>query len=273
MGFEPVSLTDTTDTVNVLYYGDGGTGKTSNLATLANLGPVLVINAEAGLKKRPLANLGINVDNIDIYPDPDDPQGVTFDGLRSVHDYLRANPDAYIGVQWDSLTEIYQKLLRDVVDQAVAKAERIGKSRDPFFVEMQDYGVMTQQVKQLVRDFRDLPIHFGISALERRDQDDDGTVTYGPAASPALVTDVFGYMDIVLHTSVTDVAGKPEYIGASAPYGKYRAKDRFGALPEKMITPSYERIIAYVEGEMTKDSDPLVKAARDRKTKSEPKAA
>ena len=50
-----VSLDDHPEPVNALYYGREGTGKTTAAAHLANRGRVLYINAEAGLKRQPLA--------------------------------------------------------------------------------------------------------------------------------------------------------------------------------------------------------------------------
>jgi hypothetical protein len=39
------TLADQTDVVKVLYYGEQGTGKTLDLATLGRLGPVIFVNA------------------------------------------------------------------------------------------------------------------------------------------------------------------------------------------------------------------------------------
>lgn len=274
---ESISLADVTDPVNALYYGPGGTGKTTALAAMANLGRVLFINAESGIKARPLRNLGIKIENIELFPRPG--ESLDFDVLEDrfwqIKSDLQDDPDSWAGTVWDSLSEIYKLLLDQIVEYQVEKSERTGKSRlrdadpgdliDRFFIDRSDYGVMTEQVRLLVRRFRDLPCHFGISALERREQDDDGMVVYQPAVNPALQNDVFGYMDIVLHTESGVVAGVEEYRGTARAHGKYRGKDRFGALPRMLVTPWFDRIVSYVEDELDVRSDPIMVDAQQRR--------
>lgn len=259
-------LTDAREPLNILYYGEGGTGKTTALASMANLGPVLLVNAEQGVKSHPLLAHGIDIDRIEIFPGPG--ESITFDSLQAewvrVATALEQDPDAYAGVVWDSITEIYKRLLDSVVERAVAKANRQGRERDPFFIDRSDYGVMTEQVRSLVRKYRDLPCHFGISALARREQDDDGSVAYQPAITPALQNDLIGWVDQVVVTSVVSVNGTDEYRGMFKPLGKWRGKDRLGVMPKVLVDPAFERVIAYVEGEVNADNDPVMQQARER---------
>lgn len=260
-------LSEENEPVNAMYYGDGGTGKTTALAAMANLGPIVYVNAEAGLKARPLKQLGIDIGNIEVWPDPG--ETLTFDGLEKLHQRilsdLKSDPEAWVGVVWDSVTEIHQAVLLEVREDAVAKGERQGKSIDPFFNDLSYYGTMTEKMRLMVRRFRDLPCHFGVSALERRDQDDDGTVKYGPAATPALANDLFGYVDVVLHTQTDVVAGVEEFQGITRPHGKYRAKDRLRALPRMFIDPRFDRLVAYANGDLVAADDPIMTEAQDRR--------
>lgn len=262
------TLADTDEFVNELYYGDGGSGKTTDLASMANLGPIVMINAESGIKRRPLVQLGINADNIQLVPDVGEP--LTYQLLEDLFFELRTEVEngSIVGVAWDSLTEIHKVLLRDVVDKRIDKAERTGKGdTDPFFTDRSDYGVMTEQLRMLIRRYRDLPCHFAASALERRDIDDDGVVTYRPALTPALQTDVYGYMDVVCHTTVEEIDDDDErdlFTGIFRPAGKYRAKDRFGAMPHRMVDPTFQRVVAYVNDELEVDTDPVQLEARKR---------
>jgi hypothetical protein len=257
--------------VNLLYYGDGGTGKTTALAAMANTGRVLVVNAESGVKGRALRARGVDVSNIELFPGPD--ESVTFDSLEEqwnrVREALNADPEAYVGVLWDSVTEIYKTLLDSVVAKAVVKSERQGKERDRFFIDRADYGVMTEQVRGLVRKYRDLPCHFGVSALTRREQDDDGSVSYQPAVTPALQNDLVGWMGVVCHTSVVLVAGEEEFRGLFRPHGKYRGKDRLQALPKWLVDPTFDRILQYVDEGMDVSEDPVMQAAKDREARAQ----
>lgn len=263
---KPTRLVDVREPINILYYGEGGTGKTTSLATMANMGPVLLVNAESGVKRQPLVARGVNIENIELYPEPGAP--ITFEGLQSewvrIAAALEEDPDAYAGVVWDSITEIYKRLLDSIVDRAVQKAERQGRERDPFFIDRSDYGVMTEQVRSLVRKYRDLPCHFGVSALSRRDQDDDGSVAYQPAITPALQNDLVGWVDQVVYTSVVGGEDEDEFRGLFRPLGKFRGKDRFGTMPKILIDPTFERVHDYVRGDLTVDSDPVMVQARER---------
>lgn len=256
--------------INIMYYGDGGTGKTTNLAAMANSGRVLVINAEGGLKARPLQLMGINIENIEVKPEVGGV--VNYDLLEKCHRQilsdLKDDPDSWAGVVWDSVTEIHQAMLLEVREDEIVKAERRGKEVDPFFNDLSYYGTMTEKMRTLIRRYRDLPCHFGISALERRDQDDDGKVKYGPAATPALANDLFGYVDIVVRTQVAEVAGDEEYQGIPRPHGKYRGKDRLKALPRTMIDPTFDRVAAYVNGHLTADTDDVMIEAKERRTRA-----
>lgn len=262
-----VGLTDVVDPQNVLYYGDGGTGKTSHMAAMAKLGPVLFVNAEGGMKRRPLERLGIPVENIQVWPPPGQP--ITYDGLSELHAQLlrdlEEDPTSWAGVGWDSLTEIHKMLLESASQKAYRRAVRDGKDRadfGEFFIAVEDYGVMTEQVRRLFRRFRDLPCHFTVSCLQRRDKDDDGKVKYGPSVTPALATDVFGWMDLVVYTDVRETPAGEDYRGQFHPVGKFRAKDRYGVFPTRLPTPSFDRIVDYVEGDLDVENDPVVEKWR-----------
>lgn len=259
------SLADQVEHVKALWYGDWGKGKTTALASLAQLGHVVHIDAESGLKQRPLTNLGIPLDNIEPFRLSTEPGAAAerFENLDALFWELKdemEDPDAadpVIGLMWDSVTETQKLLLEDIVGKGVAKAERSGQDRDEFQIFREDWGVNTEQMRRLIRRFRDLPCHVGFSALPRRDVDDDGVVVYGPAVSPALQTDLLGYVDIVIHVDVAEIDGQVFYLGDTSPAGKFIAKDRFGVLPRKMVNPSFPRIIDYVNGVIEVEDDPL----------------
>lgn len=260
-------LSEVTDFANILYCGEAGTAKTTNLAAMANLGPVIVINAEGGLRKAALAKQGINVENIQVLPEK--PEDLTYEYLDRLHLEIKLaledDPGSIIGVVWDSITEITAKLLENIVEEAVEKSIRDNKDRDPFFTDLADYGVMGKQVRQLIRRYRDLNCHFGASSLLKRDKDDDGKVVYSPLVIPSLRADLMGYMDMVIVTDVGEFGGEEEYRGLSKPVGKFKGKDRFGVLPRRLLDPTFDRVWAYIEGEMDVESDPVMIDARERR--------
>jgi len=255
------ALTAMTEPLNVLYYGDGGTGKTTHLAHMADLGKVCIVNAESGVKRRALERSGVNVDNIEVFPEPG--EKLTYESMEAewlrIREALDKDPSAYVGWIWDSLTEIYKVLLDDVRTVGQAWMDKTGKKRD----SREDYGEMGDQVRKLIRRGRDLPCHFGACALERRDVDEsDGTVAYRPSITPALMTDLYGWFDLVCHTSVIEVGDTEQYRGLFKPLGKFRGKDRYKVMPRQLVDPTFDRVLAYVEESLTAESDPVMVAAQ-----------
>lgn len=268
-------LSDSLEPVNILYYGDGGMGKTTDLMALANLGKVWACNAESGIKRRPLLDLGIKVENIEVYPGPG--ERLTVAGLEAewlrIREELDKDPSSYVGTIWDSTTEIQQALKDSNVEDAVERAGKAGRERSPFVVSQDDWRMTNEQMRQLIRKFRDLPCHFGMSALQRREQDDDGRVVYQPGVTASLQADVVGWMDIVCHCSVEIVDEDEQFRGLFRPHGKFRGKDRFRATPKHLVDPWFDRVIQYVDGEMTLEDDPVMQAARELDSRLKAKKA
>lgn len=263
----------------VMYYGPEGTGKTINVARMTELGPgrLLIINAEGGVKRRPLAFHGVDVNRVVLYPKPGDP--LTFEGLERLYYRLAADldrdPKSWVGVAWDSVTAIYQFLLDKVIEDEITKQQtilkrankgRAGRSgnvvlRSRFDTDRDDFATMSNQFRLLLRKYRTLACHFAVTALLRRDEEEvPGTnrkrTVYGPAVSPALQTDLLGYMDVVIRTHVeeNDSIG-PVYWGRTAPTANERGKDRLGGLPVEMADPEMGRVHAYLNEDLEEDED------------------
>lgn len=261
------SLDETDEYLNVLLFGREGSGKTTAAVSLANLGygNVLVVNAEGGLKKNTLKRHGIETSRIQVWPPSGTP--ISHSGLDEVYRQIKADlardPKSWAGVVFDSATEVVQALVDFVANDRINKAERKGVNIDQidqFFTDRSDYGTMSKMFRDILRKFRDLPCHFIVTALERRDVDEDtGKVQYGPAVTPGVQTDLLGYVDLVLACSAADDAeGKP-FRALTRSSGKYRGKDRLGILPKVLVNPTIGRILDYENGTLTEDTDPLQK--------------
>lgn len=250
-------LGDTEDFINVMYYGEPGTGKTTHLASLAHLGLLIVVDAEGGLKRRALRDRGIPVENIE-------PRRIrNYNDLDQLYWEVRSRIEANddnrpIGVAFDSMTELQKVLTEEQVtgrvSKAVDKASRLGivpkdSEVDPWKTQLDDYGIMTEQLRRTMRKFRDLDCHVGISALSKRDQDDDGEVTYRPALTPAIGSDLRGFVDIVVATQRArhpDPNGTKPLIGVTQTILKQQGKDRFGVLPAVMRDPTWATLVRAV---------------------------
>lgn len=251
------SLDDLDDHVRVCWYGDPGTWKTSNAAALAKRGRIVWVRADPGLKRRPLLKRGIPLENIEVFS----ADAISYEGLSRLQQRmfleLQSAPDAWYGVVWDSITEIYRILIAQMGEANALAADRKGMVRSATKFETDDYQEMNTQIGALIRDFCKLPCHFGVTALPRRDIDkEDGSVKYGPSVAPKLQDHLYAAMDVICYTSVTDVNGQPWGRGRFAA-GKYVSKDRFAVMPTYLPIPTFDRILDYVTETITEENDPI----------------
>jgi hypothetical protein len=258
------------DYLRVLFFGREGSTKTTSAASMANLGQgrVLVVNAEGGLKIKPLAKRGIDTSGLAIYPPEDAVVGHKFareelDAVfRRVASEMRT-PGVWAGTVWDSSTRIMGNILDQVQVARVARYERRGMDEDnilvdPWFIDRDDYGVMSKMYRDLLRKFLDLPGHWAGTALLRREVDKDTKKPmYGPSITPGLSESLLGDPDMVIAMVGEDELGPAR--GLTRGNTRWRAKDRFSVLPRVMAQPTFERIHGYYTGELIEDDDPLQK--------------
>lgn len=270
------SLSDQDDFMVLVAYGPAGTRKTTSALRVTKAipkGDVLVIAAESGMKKHALAGHGVDVSRVRFWP----PRGerVSYEELDrlfyKILDDLEKNPTSWAAVVWDSLTEVIQTLVDRAAEADVARLQEIARMakktvevRPTYEREGSDYQVVTGQFRQLLRKFRSLPCHQIFVALEEDRKEsvetDEGRKQkvgiIGPALTPMVRMDVEQHADVIIRMSVTDVAGVgPVGIGRSSPAEDLRAKDRYNVLPTVVIDPGWERVWAYVTGELKLGAD------------------
>lgn len=267
------SLDDMAEYLNILYYGDPGSGKTSAAAAMAHLGTVYLLDVESGAKKKPLRKLGIPVQRI---------RPVTIACYKDIDDFywylkqeLEDGADV-AGVVFDSITEIHDALIAEQVGVRHAKAVKKVTARDgsliqdvddnEFLVELPERGIVTEQLRRITRRFRDLPCHTAFTALAKRDVDANGEgVVYLPQLPPKFGTQLRGFVDVVGYCSkapsIEDASG---YLGVFRDVGKYKGKDRLGGLPVVMADPSFHRVNQVIFEELDLGSDPTQSRYLDR---------
>lgn len=274
-----MSLADEKEPLRVLWYGDPGSSKTTNMADMARLGTIHVIDADAGMKKRALADFGIPAENIEPYRD------IRFSSLDAltweIRAALDADADSIFGLCMDTSTEVCQRLLSLIVDEKnqrkIEALERKGEDSsevDPFFRDRDFYQTLTEQMRRLTRGWKDLNIHLGITAHVRRDTDDDtGKTAYGPDVPPAVGSLLAGAVDVIARCRVDGfwpagyaVAGQPDMdvmVADLRKAGPYDGKDRFHRTPRVLVNPTFGRIQAYIEGALTAENDEQQAAYRE----------
>lgn len=262
-----MSLADEAERVRACYYGEWGTGKTTAAAHAALLGPVKHVDAEHRLKPGPLRRLGVPVDLIDPFRDIDfhNLRGLIENMREDIHDADNAEPNERTTVRWaalihDSVTEIGSTLLTHILEENVAESRKRAEKRgeevriNPFQIDVDYWGEMVEQYRRFLRDMRNLDCHLIFTAQERRDVDkSDASVRIGPGTTPALQAALMGYCDVVIHT----YRQGRYHLGLTEPGTKYLAKDSFGLLPPIMVNPTFDRVVKYVQEELTPDTDPV----------------
>lgn len=263
-----LDLEDADEFLRICEYGKDGAGKTSDLLHMANHGRVLVINAEFGVKKRALKKLGINVDNIKVWAPPDG--RITRKNLEilrtQIERDLAEDPKSWFGVVFDSFTELTFVMLSGAQQRRVGRAIKAGHTNtDREFMDRADYGQAAKWLAELIRNWRTLPLHIGVTALMRRDVDEDtGKVMYGPATSPAVQNDLAAMMDVVMMKKGEDEDGP--YRALIRTSGKYRAKDRYNIGVRVLAMPTFDRYFAYWNDEIDPAKDPVQKTLKAAKS-------
>jgi hypothetical protein len=274
-----MSLADEKEPLRVVWYGDPGSSKTTNLTDLAKRGRITVIDADAGMKGRALRDFDIPLEQIEPYREITYP---ALDGLFwDLKEAIADDPDYCVGLGLDTATEATQRLLGLIVDQKqgakIARAEAQGLDSsdiDPFFRDRDFYGTLTEQFRRLLRGWKDIGINLGITAHVRRDVDEETRkVMYGPDVSPAIQGNLMGAMDVIAYCRVDGTwpsgyeAGGAEgmdvMVADMRATADHKAKDRFHATPRVMVNPTFTRIIDYVEGALTLDNDEEQAAYRE----------
>lgn len=251
------------DLVRALWYGDPGMGKTTDMMTLANHGIVVGFDPEKRLKKSALKRRGIKVENVDLQTGPHN-YATCRDYIANVAKRIE-DGEPIVAFAWDSITETQKLFLMAAVDSGVKTAEAKGMERNEWRTFQEDYGDVAEQIRRLIRQVRDLPVHFGMTGLAKRDQDEEGAVRVACSVTPALLKDVQAAMDFIVYKKMEEVVGAEEFFGICRPTGKFDAKDAFGVLPRRLVDPTFERILAYVNEEITPKTDAVQKAAAARR--------
>lgn len=245
-GLKVRKAADSKNNPTALIYGEGGTGKTTLVASagdVPDLCPVLHLNVENGADS---ISSRTNIDVIDID---------TIRELQQVYSELQAKQGAgYRTVIVDNLTEAQAQGMDDIL--------KTGKASD--FVDFDGasfsngaWNRSSEQMRKLVRYFRDLPVYTIFIAWERN-YADDGPPDIGPhftksfgKEAPGLVNDVYRLTVQggirVLQTQRTD---------------RVSAKDRSGLLPPIIKNPTMTMLNDYWTGKLVKPTAEQVEAVK-----------
>ena len=188
--------------LNVMVYGDSGAGKTLLAGTSAfvrELSPVLFIDVEGGTHT--LSHFQDNSD-IDIIPDPEDKgRTLKWTDIQAIYNDLYTGRHPYRTVVIDSLTEM-QKLAMNYV---LGNEKKMDFDVEGNLPQFKDWHVNTEQMRRMVRAFRDLPINTIFTALSddkvdpRTAQSENPRIIKTPSFTKKLAQEIPAFFDMVFY--------------------------------------------------------------------------
>lgn len=244
---QPVS--EVSNSVNMLLYGDSGVGKTVFAGSGREKGKNdLIIDIEGGT-----LSAARNKSKTNVLPAYD------YDSFLDIVEAIEEDPDRFEWVIVDSLTKLQDIIWNKIMDEAVAK----NPSRSPYKRELQEWGEAQSRLKDLVERLKNSEANVLFIALADSEVDEDGNTVRVPAihgskgrvqAWVSAQMDVVAYMRVI---SKGDDSFRAVHFNKSP---EYYAKDRLQLYPSKgvknlTLEAFTNKILSQAEAEETKTKE------------------
>lgn len=223
-----------TDPVFALVYGASGTGKTHLMGTVGELGRVLIIDIDQGIKTLRNApdlleahyNDNITVVSFDQFRDLDEAYKlvVANDPKQWSKKFGVTIEASFDWIIWDTWSEIQWYMLEELRSKDSAmKGNGLNFRAN---IQIQHWGMMTDLNKLAVQQLRACKVNQIFTMQEKLDKDElSGQIYGGPAIHGKMVQEMPAFFDIVVHT-YTDLQGN--YCATNKAKGKWPGKTRLG---------------------------------------------
>lgn len=234
-----------TDPIFALVYGASGTGKTHLMGTLGELGRVLVIDIDLGIKTLRNApdllkakyNDNITVISFDKFKDLDEAAKLVsvndpnkwndmFNGRvkRGDPKYVVYVTEPFDWVAWDTWSEVQWNMLEELRSKDTEMAGVGLNFRKN--IQIQHWGMMTDLNKLAVHQLKSCNVNQIFTMQEKLEKDElSGQIYGGPAIHGKMVQEMPAFFDIVVHT-YTDLGGN--YCATDKSKGRWPGKTRLG---------------------------------------------
>lgn len=226
--------TPDTDPIFALVYGASGTGKTHLMGTLGELGRVLIIDIDQGIKtlrNAPDLKQAGWTNNITV---------VSFDKFKDLDEaykLVKANDpklwsqkfgvtitQPFDWIVWDTWSEIQWYMIEELRSKdSNMKGNGLNFRAN---IQIQHWGQVTDLNKLAVQQLRSCNVNQVFTMQEKMDKDElSGQIYGGPAIHGKMVQEMPTYFDVVVHT-YTDLSGN--YCATDKAKGKWPGKTRLG---------------------------------------------
>lgn len=239
-----INLNDkSADNIFALVYGASGTGKTHLMGTLGELGRVLIIDIDQGIKTLQNApdllkanyNDNITVVSFDKFQDLDeayklvsanDPKkwNAVFNKGRKPSEWVEYVQQPFDWIVWDTWSELQWYMIEELRSKS---SEMKGNGLNfRANIQIQHWGQVTDLNKLAVEQLRECKVNQVFTMQEKLDKDElSGQIYGGPAIHGKMVQEMPAYFDIVVRT-YTDLQGN--YCATNKSKGKWPGKTRLG---------------------------------------------
>lgn len=223
----PFHMTDTG--INMCVYADNGTGKTAFITTSPDC---IVLSADPG-GTTTAASMGRTGKYRSIRDWAD---------MDEAYEFFRNSPNAkkYKWVWLDSASVFQDVGLEDIMTEVVSKPGR--GYRKIWHPDKGEYGENMNRLKLWVRHMCALPINFGFTAHPFKDESGDEVQILPWIQGKNMPSTLCGMVDVIGYMRIQEVQGDQRQVMCFKKQDLYYAKDRFGALPAKMVDPTIPKI-------------------------------
>jgi hypothetical protein len=251
-GIDIFSVQEAEDFVNLLIYADSGTGKTvlaGSSDAVPEMSPVLFVDGEGG-------TFSLRA----FYPNCKVVRVKSWREMQELYNALRRGDHPYKTIVLDSLTEFQKFSMNEIMREVVEK----DPDRDPEVPSVREWGKSGEQIRRLVRGFRDLPMNVIFTALVLDDKNQKtGKTVYRPSLPGKLAKEIPGYVDLCLYMYKKDIPNPNEEgktlnarLLLSSATEEYVCKDRSNNLPPVLVEPTMRDIYDAVHGkQITNNQD------------------
>lgn len=235
--------------LNMLFYGESGVGKTTlggSSDAVKEMQPVLEIDIEGGSESLRHSYPNVDVVRIKTWQEMQDV-------YSDLYDQAKRGERDYNTVVLDSLNEI-QKFSMETI---MIKTVKEHPERDQDVPSMREWGKNLEQMRRMVRGFRDLEMHTIFTCLSETERDDmTGLLHTNPLLTGKFKKEVPALLDVVCYYyqkqfGVGDNLEMKRLLLTQRTDVQV-AKDRTGKLPMVIEAPTMEKIYNYMTGKATK---------------------
>lgn len=233
-------------TFNMMIYGDWGVGKTllaGQADDVPEMRKVLFIDCEAGTQ------------SLRDFPNIDVVRVTTWDEMQMLYDELRRMHHSYQTIVVDSLTELQQFNMDQVMAMMLAKDNH--EHRDEDVPGLHEWNVSSKQIRKFVRAFRDLPMSTIFTALAKQDLDRMKVPTTVPSLPGKLAREIPAFLDYVFYYYTDTIDGEDLRLLRTTRGEKIAAKQRTGLknpLPDVIGKPSMKQLFNLIKHETPKET-------------------